>query len=59
MFTELMTKIMNRFTAPVSKSLRESPEMVKARTEADILKAEEDFKKYPKRSVKKPKKSKS
>jgi hypothetical protein len=50
--------MMNRFTTPVNKSLRNSPEMVKARTEADILKAEEDFKKRPKRSVKRPKKSK-
>jgi|HubBroStandDraft_1064217.scaffolds.fasta_scaffold1995271_1 hypothetical protein len=59
MLTEWIMKMMNRFTPPVSESLRKSPEMVRARTEADILKAEEDFKKRPGRSDKKPKKSKS
>jgi hypothetical protein len=58
MLTELIAKLMNRLTPPVSASLRKSPEMVKARTEADILKAEEDFKKRPRRSAKKPKKTK-
>ncbi len=59
MLTELIMKLMNRLTPSVSESLRKSPEMAKARTEADILKAEEDFKKHPRRSAKKSKKSKS
>jgi hypothetical protein len=58
MFTELIAKMMNRFTPPVSESLRKSPEMVKAKTEADILKAEEDFKKHPQNAAGKSRKSK-
>ena len=58
MLTEWIMKMMNRFTPPASASLRKSPEMVKARTEADILKAEEDFKKRPRRPAPPSKKSK-
>ena len=43
MFNQMMTKISNWFTEPINESLRKSPEMVAAKTEAGILKAEEDF----------------
>jgi hypothetical protein len=58
MLTELIMKMMNRFSTPVSKSLQKSPEMVAAKTEADILKAEEDFKKHPQNAAGKSRKSK-
>ena len=40
---DLTSKIIKWFTEPISEPLRKSPEMVKAHTEAEILKAEEDF----------------
>jgi hypothetical protein len=43
MFNKVITKISNWFTEPINGSLRKSPEMVAAKTEAGILKAEEDF----------------
>jgi hypothetical protein len=44
MFNKMMTKINNWFTEPINEALRKSPQMVAAKTEADILKAEEEFK---------------
>ena len=44
MFIEMMNKINKFFNEPLNEPLRKSPEMVKAKTEAQILKAEEDFK---------------
>jgi len=45
MLTEWLIKMMNNLAGPFSKGLQKSPKMVAAKTEADILKAEEDFEK--------------
>jgi hypothetical protein len=52
MFAEFFIKIMNKIGGPVSAALRKDPEMAGAKTEADILKAEEDFEKKRKRPAK-------
>jgi hypothetical protein len=43
MFDQMLLNVRKWIANPVSEALRKSPEMVKAKTEAQILKAEEDF----------------
>ncbi len=50
---DLTSKIIKWFTEPISEPLRKSPEMAKAHTEAEILKAEEDFGNLRVRSIRK------
>jgi hypothetical protein len=47
MFDKLISKIMDRFGDDEEKAQQDTPEMHKAKTEAQILKADEDFEKSP------------